>query len=322
MPQSPRSDAADQGWRAADRRRWPSIRSAARRMSWMLFTAAALSGTGTVRGACNYAPADCAVYAASVDMQFSDGASATGSMTFTLVRNGAGPWTGAVTTRFPGCPSYNSSSGAGNWSIFTVAENVFNLGIGGSDRNGVMFHFVTATSFAGAGTYGLHASTPASSYLQDPCGYTPSRTLIGGQIVITKTCSFPSIISQPRSVAISVGETATLEVGATGTGLAYQWYEGPRYDRTKPIPGATSASLEVSSSGGDELLGRGLRRLRRKRRERCRQGHQEVVDCARRLVLIRRGCMELRHRDRYGHECVSSRRGCIPAGDAHARRLG
>lgn len=54
----------------------------------------------------------------------------------------------------------------------------------------------------------------------------------------------PSITSQPLSQVIASGGTASLTIGASGTGtLTYQWYQGLSGDTSSPVGGATSASF-------------------------------------------------------------------------------
>jgi hypothetical protein len=61
------------------------------------------------------------------------------------------------------------------------------------------------------------------------------------------TCVAPSITTQPASVTISAGGSATLTVAASGTPpFAYQWYTGSSGNTGSPVSGATSASLTVS----------------------------------------------------------------------------
>ncbi|MBK9139928.1 MAG: immunoglobulin domain-containing protein [Verrucomicrobia bacterium] len=79
------------------------------------------------------------------------------------------------------------------------------------------------------------------------------------------TIPVPAAITlQPGSQTIFIGESATLEVQATGTPpLSYQWYVGPSGDTNQPIAGATSPSyttpellatteywVRVSNAGG------------------------------------------------------------------------
>lgn len=59
-----------------------------------------------------------------------------------------------------------------------------------------------------------------------------------GAIDITATSPDATVLS---------GNSETLSVTATGTGLTYQWYEGPTGDTSKPIPGATATTLTLSA---------------------------------------------------------------------------
>lgn len=64
----------------------------------------------------------------------------------------------------------------------------------------------------------------------------------------TTTVSAPSITTQPASVTVSTGSSATLSVTASGSGtLTYQWYK----DSTA-ISGATSSSYTVSSAASSD----------------------------------------------------------------------
>jgi hypothetical protein len=73
----------------------------------------------------------------------------------------------------------------------------------------------------------------------------------------------PSISTHPQSQTIPSGQTATMSVVASGTGLSYQWYAGSSGTTTSPIGGATSSGyttpaltttssywVRVSNSGG------------------------------------------------------------------------
>ena len=68
----------------------------------------------------------------------------------------------------------------------------------------------------------------------------------GTTVTVRPTCVPPTIGSQPQSAAITAGQSATLTVGAGGSDLNYQWYEGAASDQTHPIPGGNGASLTVS----------------------------------------------------------------------------
>ncbi len=54
----------------------------------------------------------------------------------------------------------------------------------------------------------------------------------------------PSITTQPQSQTINSGQTATLSVGAEGTGpLSLQWYQGASGTTSSPVSGATGATF-------------------------------------------------------------------------------
>lgn len=72
----------------------------------------------------------------------------------------------------------------------------------------------------------------------------------------TVTAVFEEIVlaisRQPASQLILEGQTATLNVEASGVSpLSYQWYEGDSGTTTSPITGATSASFSPTLSPGD-----------------------------------------------------------------------
>jgi hypothetical protein len=61
-------------------------------------------------------------------------------------------------------------------------------------------------------------------------------------------CTPPSIGTQPTGVTITSGQSTTLSVGASGTGLTYQWYIGSSGTTTTPAPNGTGTQLTVSPS--------------------------------------------------------------------------
>src|ERR1700744_3833109 len=69
-------------------------------------------------------------------------------------------------------------------------------------------------------------------------GSTPGSSSTGGQESSIK-------VTQPVSVTVLVGQTATFSVTATGTGpFTYQWYANGT-----AIPGATSSTYTTSAAG-------------------------------------------------------------------------
>ena len=80
-----------------------------------------------------------------------------------------------------------------------------------------------------------------------PCGSVPSNDaalIINQQIVIT---------SQPMPQTVCAGTTATFTVGATGTGLMYQWRKGTTpLTNTGNISGATTAALIITNAAAGD----------------------------------------------------------------------
>src|SRR5580658_2318678 len=110
-------------------------------------------------------------------------------------------------------------------------------------------------------SYTTPALTTTTSYwvqVSNASGSVNSSTA-----TVTVTPPAPVITTQPASQTISSGQTATMSVVATGTGLTYQWYQGASGTTTDRISGATSSSyttlalsvttsywVQVSNAGG------------------------------------------------------------------------
>ena len=76
--------------------------------------------------------------------------------------------------------------------------------------------------------------------------YQVADNFPGGVMCTSGTAGVPppTITAQPTPQTVTVGQTATFTVAATGTGtLSYQWYRG-----STPIPGATSASYTTPAA--------------------------------------------------------------------------
>lgn len=74
-------------------------------------------------------------------------------------------------------------------------------------------------------------------------------------LVVLKARSDLAIVQSPMDQTVGAGESATLEVFATGLGpLNYQWYLGPTGDTSTPIAGATSRRCTLPAGTGDASL--------------------------------------------------------------------
>ncbi len=107
-------------------------------------------------------------------------------------------------------------------------------------------------------------SSPVNGATSSTISITPTTTGVGSYWVrvghtcdsvtvnsttatVTATCTNPAITAQPQSVTITGGQSTTLQVGATGSGLTFQWFRGAAGDRSDPL-GSNSNRLTVSPS--------------------------------------------------------------------------
>jgi N-acetylneuraminic acid mutarotase len=100
----------------------------------------------------------------------------------------------------------------------------------------------TPTSAAAKANYTVKASNSAGS-----------TTAVVSIVVETATSAGLTITSQPTSISVPAGATATFKVAATGNGtLSYQWYtvsfgsSGTSY--STPVTGATAATLTLTAN--------------------------------------------------------------------------
>ena len=83
-------------------------------------------------------------------------------------------------------------------------------------------------------TYTVAASTPGG------CNSNANVTITVNQL--------PAISNQPVSISVCPNETATFNVGATGTGISYQWFQGATaLTNGGNISGATSSTLVITN---------------------------------------------------------------------------
>lgn len=84
------------------------------------------------------------------------------------------------------------------------------------------------------------------------------RMTNGGQTEDSDTaavsvCQAPNITRQPLNApAVSRWYNSAVDVVATGTGLAYQWYSGDTLDMRNPVAGATSSSLVLQAFNSEK----------------------------------------------------------------------
>ncbi|HUQ34402.1 MAG TPA: lamin tail domain-containing protein, partial [Pyrinomonadaceae bacterium] len=137
--------------------------------------------------------------------------------------------------------------GAGSGSTLPPAP------IGGSIIDYVGYGSGTS-SYEGAGPTGSNLSTILAAFRAsggckdddsnsaDFATGTPSARNASSPLNICNTAVAPSITTQPQSQTITSGQTATLNVTASGTApLTYQWYQGTAPDTSTPV-GTNSTS--------------------------------------------------------------------------------
>ncbi len=82
--------------------------------------------------------------------------------------------------------------------------------------------------------------------VSNDCGSVNSEA---ATVTVTGTCPKPAITIQPVGTTIGPSERTTIFVGATGTGLKYQWYEGASGDTSHLLRGATTFELLTPPRG-------------------------------------------------------------------------
>jgi hypothetical protein len=107
---------------------------------------------------------------------------------------------------------------------------------------------VTTSPISGATGTSINVSpTSTTSYWVRVTGQCGSPANSNAATVTVTTCTAPSITAQPSNQSISQGASASLSVSASGTApLSYQWYTGNSGVTTSPVPGGTSATINVS----------------------------------------------------------------------------
>jgi len=135
-----------------------------------------------------------------------------------------------------------------------VSGNPATLSVGHNNSNPSIVWYQGAppntTSPVGSGrvitTSPLTQTTTFYAILTTACGSVTTRTTT---VTVSATCTPPAITSVTATPAtISFGLATNLSVVATGTSLTYQWFVGASGDTSSPLNGATSESVNVTST--------------------------------------------------------------------------
>ncbi|HEX2854974.1 MAG TPA: immunoglobulin domain-containing protein [Opitutaceae bacterium] len=142
-------------------------------------------------------------------------------------------------------------------ALSDVLSNVGPISLSASASSGLPVNFVlvsgpaalasgTLTLAGDAGTVVVRASQPGNA------AYSAAAT-VERTFVVTRFIAAPVIVQPPVSVALVVGQTALLNVVATGEGaLIYQWFKDDA-----PVAGATNSTLSINvrlSSAGSYFV--------------------------------------------------------------------
>jgi hypothetical protein len=73
------------------------------------------------------------------------------------------------------------------------------------------------------------------------CGSSNSRLTA----VTVVQCLSPSIMQEPKNVAVQQGQSATIGFQTSGAPASVQWYRGSQGDTSNPVPEATSTTLTI-----------------------------------------------------------------------------
>jgi hypothetical protein len=92
-------------------------------------------------------------------------------------------------------------------------------------------------------TPALNTTTSYWVKVSNNCGTTTSSLVT---VTVGTACVPPSVVLQPNTVNINLGDGATIAVSAAGdTPFTYQWYTGDSPNDASPIQGQTASSLNV-----------------------------------------------------------------------------
>jgi hypothetical protein len=136
------------------------------------------------------------------------------------------------------------AGGTGGWTnISTGLSATLSLAdLSYAGNNGDKYRVVISTGAAGTG------GTPVNSwYPAVVVELTPTATITSDSATLSVSAAI-SIISQPQSVTLTSGTSASFAVSATtpGSGLSYQWQSSPDGSNWTNISGATSATYSLT----------------------------------------------------------------------------
>lgn len=153
-----------------------------------------------------------------------------------------------ATVTVAGCPAVIINSRSSDVSILQGNSAMLSVGASSGSRP-LTYEWYAGSRGDTSRLVGTEASltvTPAvtTSYwahVANDCGANASTEAI---VVTVRPCTRPQVLLQPFNAEAVIGGTATLAATISGSlPMQLQWYEGLPPDTTRPVSGATSASI-------------------------------------------------------------------------------
>lgn len=136
------------------------------------------------------------------------------------------------------------TGGAGSWTNIAtgLSATLALVDLSYAANNGDKYRVVITSGAGGTGGTAVNGWYPAVVV-----ELTPTATLTSGEATLTISAAI-SIITQPQSVSLTSGTSATFAVSATtpGSGLSYQWQSSPDGTNWTNINSATAASYALT----------------------------------------------------------------------------
>jgi hypothetical protein len=182
-----------------------------------------------------------------------------GAQFYAVVSDPAGNMTSrtAVLTVTPAAVGPSISSEPANQTVTAGQTASFSVAASGTppltyqwSRNGAPIGGATSANYSTPATTSADNGAQFYVVVSDPAGNMTSRTAV---LTVTSASVAPSITSEPASRSVTVGQTASFSVVASGTApITYQWLK-----RGQPITGATSSTYTTpattSSDNGSQF---------------------------------------------------------------------
>ncbi|HMC69313.1 MAG TPA: hypothetical protein VKJ07_09180, partial [Mycobacteriales bacterium] len=133
--------------------------------------------------------------------------------------------------------------------VSIVAGQSATLSAGASGQTPLLYQWYTGASgdrskpiaqgIAAQITVSPQTTTSYWVLVSNSAGEASSNT---ATVTVTPACVAPAISAQPQGAHVAAGGSATLSITATGTSLAYQWYQGSSGNTSAPVSGGNGVT--------------------------------------------------------------------------------